>query len=204
MTPQPLPRVAHASPIFRSASAHAAAQSSRRDRRTVPARTVAGASLLLAVESVLPTLVLVLVVVTVNLRAMPGGIDSFLGIRVTVKNVLLCVGLIAACSAVLRACRVYDLRVVRKRRQEIARMFLAGSLCTGLALAFPLTSVSGGVRFGDLGFVWVGLLAAELVIRGGRRFIARRNREGAPRRVVIAGTGPRAMPLWAEFTADDS
>ena len=34
-----------------------------------------------------------------------------------------------------------------------------------------------------------------------RRFIARRNREGAPRRVVIAGTGPRAMPLWAEFTA---
>ena len=204
MTPQPLRRVAPASPVLSGASAHSVVQSNRRDRRAGPARTVSGASLLRAVESALPTLVLVLVVVTVNLGAMPGGIDSFLGIRVTVKNVLLCVGFIAACAAVLDGCRVYDARIVRKRRQEVARMFLACSLCAGLALAFPMTSVGGGIRFADLWFLWAGLLAAELIIRGGRRFIARRNREGAPRRVVIAGTGPRAMPLWAEFTADDS
>ena len=165
---------------------------------------MAGAPLLQAVEAVLPTLVLILVVVTVNLGAMPGGINSFLGIRVTVKNVLLCVGFIAASTAVLRTCGVYNARLVRKRSQEIARMFLACSVCTALALAFPLTSVGRAVRFGDLGFVWAGVLAAELIVRGGRRFIARRNRKGAPRRIVIAGTGPRAMPMWTEFTADDS
>lgn len=204
MTPPSLSRVAPALPILQRASAAAAVRSHRADRRALPARAVAGAPLLIGIESVLPTLILVLVVVTVNLGAMPNGIDSFLGIRVTVKNVLLSVGLIAACTAVLRACRVYDARAVRKRAHEIARMFLACSVCTGFTLAFPLTSVGGGVRFSDLGFVWIGLLAAETVIRGSRRFIAHRSRKGAPRRVVIAGTGPRAMPMWAEFTSDDS
>ena len=83
-------------------------------------------------------------------------------------------------------------------------MLLACSLCTGLALAFPMASVSGGVRFRDLAYLWSGLVAAELVIRSGRRVIARRNREGAPRRVIIAGTGPRALAMWTDFTADDS
>ena len=165
-------------------------------------RIVPGAPLLQATESVLPTVVLALVIIAANLRVMPDGFNSFLSLRVTVKNVLLCVLYIGACSAILRAWGVYDVRRVRHRSNELVRIVSATSICTMLATIFPLTSVNGGVRWEHLAYLWHGTVGAEIVIRGVRRFIARRGRGRAPRRVIIAGTGPRAMSMWNDFTAD--
>ena len=87
-----------------------------RHRRRVSRRAVPGASVLLVLEGLLPTLLLIAVVVATNLRFMSGGLNSFLGLRVTVKNVLLCLAFVGASIAILRACRVYDARAVRALR----------------------------------------------------------------------------------------
>lgn len=187
---------------------HAAARwqaaTADRVRRSTAPKHVAGAPLLRVVEALLPTLVLLVVVVAANLGTMPAGIDSFLQIRVTVKNVLLGIGLTAGCVAILNACGVYDARAVRKRRGEISRVLLAWTLCTALAVVFPLTSISGGVRFRDLFSVWAGLVGAGLLLRAARRLLARRTRASAPRRVIVAGPGRRALQVWSDLTADDS
>lgn len=165
---------------------------------------VPGARALLAIEASLPIFILVTALVVTNLGAMPDGLDSFLSIRVTVKNVLLSAGSVAAWVAVLLACRVYDRRVLRSRRSEAIRIIAACSFMTGLALVFPLTSVSGGVTFRHLGYLWVGLVSISLSLRTVRRLMAQRSRTRPPRRVVIVGTDPRALSAWSEFTADDA
>ena len=204
MPSQPQSRAAQSMPISQAAPPPIVDVSPGRHRRRVSRRAVPGASVLLVLEGLLPTLLLIAVVVATNLRFMSGGLNSFLGLRVTVKNVLLCLAFVGASIAILRACRVYDARAVRALRSEIARIFLACSLCAALALVFPLTSVSGGVRVRHLTYLWAGLAASELAIRFTRRLLVRRSRAGAPTRVIIAGTGPRALTMWADVTAHSS
>lgn len=172
-------------------------------RRLVPARPVAGARLLFAIEAALPIAVLAVVLVVANLDGMPRGLNDFLSIRVTVKNVLLCAGFLAGWIALLWACRVYDHRHVRGRRSEVGRLVAACSLGTCLALPFPLMS-AGGFWFHDLAYFWVGLVSSTVALRGARRLIAKRSRIRAPKRVIIVGTGPLALRVWSEVIADDA
>ena len=174
----------------------------RHRRHGTGRRTIPGAPLIQAVESVLPTVVLALVIIAENLHVMSDGFNSFLSLRVTVKNVLLCVLFIGACASILRAWGVYDARSVRHRSNELVRIVSASSVCTMLAMVFPLTSVNGGVRWEYLAYLWYGLVGSEIAIRGVRRVVARRGRAREPRRVIIAGTGPRALAMWNDFTAD--
>lgn len=201
MTPQ-LSGAAHAHRLHAVHRHWREGATTRHRRQGGARRRVPGASLLHVVESALPAVVLALIIIAANLRVMPGGFNSFLSMRVTVKNVLLCVLFTGACAAILRACSVYDLRSVRQRSAELIRIISASSICTGLACVFPLSSVNGGVRWEHLTFLWYGLVATEVGIRGVRRAVARRGRAREPRRVIIAGTGPRALAMWNEFTAD--
>lgn len=163
---------------------------------------IPGAKLLLPMEAALPTLAIVAVVLLSNRDAMPEGLDGFLALRVTVKNILLGPAFIAGCVFILRACRLYEFRAVNSRWTEAARLVLACSLCTALAAVFPLTSRSGGIGLSQLAYVWLGVLAAEIGVRGIRRATARRHRMGVPTRVIVVGTGPRARRVWEEFTSD--
>lgn len=168
----------------------------------VPTRLVMGAPLLFAIEAALPILVLAVVLVGANLDERPGGLNDFLSIRVTVKNVLLSAGFLAGWVALLWACRVYDGRHLRSRRGEVGRLLAACSLGTCLALPFPIFS-TGGFELHYLAYLWVGLALSTLAVRGVRRLLAKRNRMRAPKRVIIVGTGPLAVRVWSEVTADD-
>jgi len=201
MTPQ-ASSVEHTHRAYPAARHRHAGSATHRRRSGWARRTVPGTPLLHLVESLLPTLLLALIIIAANLRVMPDGFDSFLSLRVTVKNVLLCVLFMGVCAAVLRVCGVYDLRNVRHRSPELVRIVSASSICAGLAFVFPLTSVNGGVRWEYLLYLWGGVVGTEVVIRGVRRAIVRRGRAKEPRRVIIAGTGPRALPMWHDFTAD--
>lgn len=172
-------------------------------RRLVPHRPVVGVRLLFAIEAALPILVLALVLVAVNLEGMPDGLNDFLSLRVTVKNVLLCVGFLGGWVAILWACRVYDRRYVRTRRAEVGRLTAACALGTALALPFPLTS-AGGFGYHYLAYFWAGLFASAVLVRGVRRLMAKRSRTHAPKRAIIVGTGPLALRVWSEVTADDA
>jgi exopolysaccharide biosynthesis polyprenyl glycosylphosphotransferase len=168
----------------------------------VPALLVPGARLLLALEATLPLLTLVAVLIITHLHEMPNGLDGFLSIRVTVKNLLLCAGFLAGWIAILRLCRVYERRALLSSQAEASRLIAACSVGTGLSLAFPLASINGDVEFHHLLYMWMGSVALLLPLRAIRRVIARRRHARAPRRVIIVGAGPRASRVWTDFTAD--
>jgi exopolysaccharide biosynthesis polyprenyl glycosylphosphotransferase len=179
----------------------------RAERRVVPvrrtaARPIRAALALGIVEAFLPTVLLVGVMAGANVGAMPDQLGDFMELRVTVKNVMLCVAYIAACGAVFLACRLYEARAVRRRSSELARVALASTVCAALGVVFPLTSVSGGARFVHLAYLWALVLPAGLALRGGRRLWERRHRQAAPPRVIVAGVDAGALRSWSEVTVE--
>jgi exopolysaccharide biosynthesis polyprenyl glycosylphosphotransferase len=140
------------------------------------------------------------VIVGVNLSRMPDGLDSFLAIRVTLKNVLIVAYLTAGARMAFRAAGLYDASRVRRWSQEARRVLLATILVTAIATIVPLTSQSGAVDYWSLLWFWAGTTAILLVTRGVRARLARATRER--RRVVIVGTGPLALRIYRELSAD--
>jgi exopolysaccharide biosynthesis polyprenyl glycosylphosphotransferase len=165
-------------------------------------RSLAGAAWLLRLETSFPLLVLVGVMVLSNMRSAPGGVDGFLSTRVTVKNVLLCAVFVAGWSAILRLFRLYDCRVVQRWAVETWRILAACTLGVALAGIVPLTSASGGVDGRILLLSGATSTAVMLVVRAIRRMVA--NRRKLPKRVVIVGTGLRALRVWGQLAGDES
>jgi exopolysaccharide biosynthesis polyprenyl glycosylphosphotransferase len=140
------------------------------------------------------------VIVGVNLSRMPDGLDGFLAIRVTVKNVLIVLYLTAGSLMAFRAAGLYDASRLRRWSGEARRVVLATALVTAIATIVPLTSQSGAVDFWSLLWFWAGTTAVLLMTRGVRARLAQATRER--RRVVIVGTGPLALRIYRELTAD--
>ncbi len=128
-----------------------------------------------------------------NLGRAPTGFQDFLSARLSVKNCLLLVIFAGCWYLTCRAVGLYDWARIRRRNNEAARVFLAASAGTLLAVIFPLTSVSGAFRavvllpFPVVGTILILLARAVL-----RLTVAD---EGRAPRVLIVGAGPRAREL---------
>ena len=77
----------------------------------------------------------------VNFSSLPGGIESFLSARITVKNLLLLSFLMTAWPIVFRLFGLYDAGRVRLLRSEAARLLVAVTVGTALTSIVPLTSI---------------------------------------------------------------
>jgi exopolysaccharide biosynthesis polyprenyl glycosylphosphotransferase len=163
------------------------------------AQFVPGAAWLLRIESTLPLVILITLLVITNIRSVPYGLDAFLSTRITVKNVLLCALFVTGWSVILRLFRVYDRRAVQDAKAEVIRVVGACTVGCALGWVFPLTSVSGAV---DAKVAWLCGLVSTLVvlgIRAIRRIVGSRR---VPKRVIVIGTGARALRVAQELAAD--
>src|SRR6186713_683084 len=111
---------------------------------------VRGAGLIACLDSLAAVLGIVAVWVSVNFSSLPGGVDSFLSARITVKNVLLLLFLATAWPLVFHLFGLYEARVCRNFRSEVGRLIAATTAGSGLALVFPLTSTTGTVTVWQL------------------------------------------------------
>ena len=168
--------------------------------RSTPARPIPAMRLVAAIDVATILLTFLSVLVGVNLGRMADGLDSFLAIRVTLKNVLVVGYLTAGALTVFRAVGLYDASRLRRWWHEAHRVLLATTLITTIATIAPLTSQSGAVDWWALLWFWAGTTAALLVTRGVRSQLARATRER--RRVIIVGTGPLALRIYRELCAD--
>ncbi len=80
------------------------------------------------------------VAVVANLDRMPHGVEEFLTLRLSIKNVLLMTAFGLAWPAVLWACGCYAPARLREGRGEWPRLIVASIIACGLAMIFPLTS----------------------------------------------------------------
>jgi exopolysaccharide biosynthesis polyprenyl glycosylphosphotransferase len=172
-----------------------------RDRETsTPSRPIPVVRLVAAIDVVTILLTFLIVLVGVNFDRMTDGLDSFLAIRVTMKNVLIVLYLTAGALLAFRAAGLYDASRLRRWSDEARRVVLATTVITAIATIAPLTSLSGAIDYWALLWFWAGTTAALLVTRGVRSRLAWAARER--RRVIVVGTGPLALRLYRELCSD--
>jgi exopolysaccharide biosynthesis polyprenyl glycosylphosphotransferase len=157
-----------------------------------------GAYLLAGLDSLAAVTAIVAVLIRANVATL-SGIDDFLSVRITVKNILLLVFLASAWPAVFRLFGLYEARRLRQIRSEFGRLLAASILGCGLALVFPLTSVSGSFQLAQLQDFWLTSLALGLLVRTGRRAVVRT--PPVPR-VLIVGTGRLARRVYLDLRTD--
>jgi exopolysaccharide biosynthesis polyprenyl glycosylphosphotransferase len=136
----------------------------------------------------------------VGLQADPLPLDEFLSVRLRVDNFVLLLGLALAWHFALRAAGLYDpSRPVlgRGRAAEAAKAVALSTLLLALcAVLFRVSAITADF----LVAFWVG---ASSIVVGGRltlRVLGRR--EILERRLLVAGTGPRALALARELEDD--
>jgi exopolysaccharide biosynthesis polyprenyl glycosylphosphotransferase len=132
-----------------------------------------------------------------NSRQMPGGIGSFLSLRITVKNLALLCIFATIWFGVFAAFRFYRTTKLRHLKRELFAVFQACSVGTTAVMLFSLCSVSGAfgpkevLRFWIFSILLVSL--SRILARTLGNILAARNNR--IRRCLIVGSGSRAIAL---------
>jgi exopolysaccharide biosynthesis polyprenyl glycosylphosphotransferase len=135
-----------------------------------------------------------------NSGRMPRGLQDFLSLRLTIKNVALVVGFIILWHSAFAICGLYRTAPEgpgAPTRVSWRRIVLACSIGTLFLSLFTLASSSGAFDLRVVAAFWVACVAAELVGRSGIALAARylHHRARTIRHTVIVGSGPRAATL---------
>ena len=170
------------------------------ERDVMPSREIPAARLVATIDVLVVLATFLGVIVGVNVARMPDGFDEFLAIRISLKNVLLLAGMILAIRTVFRWAGLYDAIRVRRRADEVRRIFLGTTVVTVLATVVPATSRSDNLNFWSLVPFWAGSFAMLVFARGIRGRLSRSARDR--RRVIIVGTGPRAIRIYRQVCSD--
>ena len=122
-------------------------------------------------DSLAAVLAILAVLISVNLPKIPGGVDSFLSARITVKNVLLVILLATAWPLLFHLFGLYEARHIRRLGSEVGRLVGAHHrrIWTGTRL-----SPDERHRYRDVWDVpsfWLVSLALCLLVRTGRRAV---------------------------------
>ena len=136
-----------------------------------------------------------------NLGRMPAGVEEFLEMRLTIRNLLLLGAFMVVWRALCGWAGLYDPAQIRQRSSELARVALVCGVGTAAAMTFPLISRSGA--FSPLAVLYFGAAAAGgLVLL--RTVLRAVTDTAAPtvREVLIVGSGPRAWKAYQELQAD--
>ncbi|MQA31254.1 MAG: hypothetical protein GEU82_15705, partial [Luteitalea sp.] len=120
----------------------------RREKAIADRRPIAAGKLIAALETSVALATLAGVLIFGNLHAMPQGLDNFLSMRITLRNVLLLATLAAGWPLIFRLCGLYTLASVRHPWSERLRVCAACSLGSMLALVIPALSKGGGIKPG--------------------------------------------------------
>ena len=156
----------------------------------------------LIADAMLGVVLLLLVVTVGNVDRMPRGLEEFLAVRVSLKNVLLLTAFAVAWPAVLWSCGLYQPARLQQGRGEWPRLLVASAIAGLVAMIFPLTSHSGAAQPMHALMFAVLVAPSAAVVRGGVR--AARQGTGQPpaRRTLIVGSGPIAAQIYRGFDAN--
>jgi exopolysaccharide biosynthesis polyprenyl glycosylphosphotransferase len=133
-----------------------------------------------------------------NMQRMPEGLDDFLGMRITLKNLVLVAGFAAVWRIACVCAGLYDWQRVRDRGAELRCVLGATTTAAALALIFPLISKTGAFSVMAVVYFGVGAPVLILALRSIIR-LATTPRANDIRDIVIVGSGPRALKLYHDL-----
>jgi exopolysaccharide biosynthesis polyprenyl glycosylphosphotransferase len=160
-------------------------------------RPMANARVMACAETALAIAILGLVIIVTSVHEMPTSVEYILSMRITLRNLLLLATFAAAWPMLFTLAGLYEAAVVEHPVEERRRVIVAvslGSLLTVLLTAFTDT---GGLTAVDLLYFWIATTIVTLAVR-----TAIRRRVRQPRRVLIIGSGARALRMWRALSED--
>ena len=131
-----------------------------------------------------------------NVDRMPAGLQGFLEIRLTVRNLMLVVGFATAWRIVCGLVGLYNEKQIGDRRAEAMRILAA--VTAGSAVALVFTSVSREFNQLAIAYYWIGSSMIMLLFRTGvRALLSLQSRKVQD--VLIVGSGPRALRVYRDL-----
>jgi exopolysaccharide biosynthesis polyprenyl glycosylphosphotransferase len=136
-----------------------------------------------------------------NLGRMPAGLEEFLGVRLTVRSLILLVVFMLGWRFLCERAGLYNNRRIPPFAGEARRVLAVCLVAAAGAMTFPIISRTGA--FSPLAVLYFGLAAFSglLLWRGVLRTLSA---SGAPdvREILIVGSGPRAWSTYLELHRD--
>ena len=124
---------------------------------------------------------------------MPAGLQEFLAIRLTVRNLLLVLGFTVVWRLICVLFGLYNERRIRNWRAEALRVI--GAVTSASVVALPLISISRAFDPLAVVYFWMGSTASMFLLRAGLRVLltvpGHKTQD-----VVVVGSGPRALGLY--------
>ena len=192
----------HNANLFGTAGEGAPAASIRpsvtQEPSTLPGRKALQLELLQALDTAGALALLFAIWLGLNLYRLHGGMDGFLAQRVTIKNAILVSGFTFLWPRLMSLAGLYEPGAMSVR-SRVMRVFAACSVGSICAFAFPLSSISGSFRFEAVLYFWVGSMALTLAVRTPFRPFGVASLNRPMRRVIIVGSGPRALRVAQEI-----
>jgi hypothetical protein len=147
--------------------------------------------------------VMLVTFVTLNVFRMPGGLQEFLTLRLTVKNFIVALLLLFIWHSSFAAFGLYQATRVRSFQSAATRIVLACSLASLFVSLFINVSNSGAFNLRVVLLFWLVSVVVELAGRNALATAAAlRRAQGEKRsRGVIVGSGQRALKLWRSIEA---
>lgn len=154
-----------------------------------------------AIETPVAVALLLVVFLVSNLSRFPNGFHDFLGLRITVKNLLLVSGFAFTWRITAGLLGLYTWDRIRLRKAEAIRVWTICTLVSVAALIFPAISVTGAFRYTTVLWFWVLSIPMLIALRVLLRSVSAAN--VAPvREVLIVGSGPRALSVYHRLEED--
>jgi exopolysaccharide biosynthesis polyprenyl glycosylphosphotransferase len=171
-----------------------------RESAWVPSGSGSGVSpeIFRVADTLVACVVFLLVFVLTNLGDLPrGGVESFLAMRVTMKNLLLVTAFIVLWQMIFTMLGLYSGRRVASWTDEFLAVGIAVTLASAAAAVVPLAGLSGAFGFTAVLLFWLVATLTVFVEREVVRSIARQGlRISRMRQVIIVGSGPRAYTAY--------
>ena len=167
--------------------------------RAAASRPIPAAGLVATIDVGIVLAMFFALIIGINVDRMPNGLDEFLALRITVKNVLVVSAFAVGIALVMRAFGLYDAFRVRRWSEEVRRVVLASIPITAMAAVVPLAGQSNAPIGRLLLLVFFGATCVALILARGIRMRLSRERR---RRAIVIGTGPRALRIYRELCSN--
>ncbi|OLE82209.1 MAG: hypothetical protein AUF76_10250 [Acidobacteria bacterium 13_1_20CM_2_65_9] len=166
-------------------------------RRPIPAARIVS---VVDVSVVMTALLLVLVGRQVD--RWPDGLRDVLSLRITVQDMGLLIGFAAAGLVVFRTLGLYEATRVRRWLDELTRVFEGTTALAAIALLFLTATRSAVLDAVSLMAFWAASFAGLVLTHAVRAKVTRS--VGRCRRAIIVGSGPHALRICRDLSADPS
>jgi exopolysaccharide biosynthesis polyprenyl glycosylphosphotransferase len=127
-----------------------------------------------------------------------GLVVNPLSLTLTVQDIVLLTGLAAGTLLTFKAAGLYEATTVRRWREELTRVVASATVLGGIVLLFLVVGGSTPLKHNALIRFWIAGTGLAVAARGARARLMR----SRCRRVVIVGSGARALRLCRDLTAD--